>query len=210
MSAPAPNDLRSQCASRRWRRSRERAAAADTAAPSAVVVLPDRGAGAQGHEVTLFASGDSQTSAELIPCIAARAAAGRRRSSIRSPTRSWSWRRSPRRRIGSTSSTGISTTSTSRCRDGSACRRSRRSTAGSTSRTSSRSTTSSARCRSSRSRTTSARRCRRRTGWRPSTTACRPTCSSRATSPASTSPSSGASRPRSGPTAPSRSRGAPG
>ncbi len=139
---------------------------------------------ALGHDVTLFASGDSITAADLVPCVpkALRLDRSRPRSDslLHADARS-------RARSAPTSSTSCISTSTSssfRC----------------SGRSPSRTVTTlhgrqdlpdlhaalcrlSATCRWSRSRTRSARRSRTRTSRRPSITACRPTCSGRPSHP---------------------------
>ena len=164
----------------------------------------------EGHEVTLFASGDSQTARRAGRLRAAQPAArrGRHRSD-----------RPPGRAAGGGRGRGASVRHRPLARrllplpDVAAPRRAERDDAPRPARhprPPARCTTSSARCRSSRSRTTSARRCRRRTGRRRSTTACRSTSSRPHSEPGEYLAFLGASRRRSGPTGRSRSRAAPG
>ncbi len=60
--------VRVRCASRRWRRSSRACRRQGYGGTEAVVSYLTEELVRQGHDVTLFASGDSQTSAELIPC----------------------------------------------------------------------------------------------------------------------------------------------
>ena len=139
---------------------------------------------AQGHDVTLFASGDSETARPAGPLRPDRAAPqpGGARPAAAPPADARAG--PPARAASSTSCTSTSTSCSSRCCAPSPPRRSPRCTAGSTCPTSCPSTAPSPRCRWSRSPTTSARRCRRSTGCAPSTTACRATSTASARAPA--------------------------
>ena len=164
-----------------------------------------------GHDVTLFASGDSTTSARLVPGhrSIASARSGFRRSACASCADARAGRARPR--ASSTSCTTTSTTCTFPL-----SRRARRAARDDAARpaglrrTCNRSMTSIGTCRSSRFPMANASRCRRRDGIAPFTTACRSICSRLATGRATICCFSDASRRKSASIVRSRSRVAPG
>ena len=96
---------------------------------------------ALGHDVTLFASGDSRTSAKLEAVLAARAAARRLGARSQCAAHADAGARAPARTATSISCTSISTTIRSRCSPASRRRSSRRCMAGSICRSTSRCST---------------------------------------------------------------------
>ena len=132
---------------------------------------------ALGHDVTLFASGDSCTSAKLEAVLAARAAARRFGPRSERAAHGDAGAGAAPAPMSSICCTFISTIIRSRCSRASRRRSSRRCTAGSICPSTSRCSTRFRPCRWSRSPIRSGGRCRRRAGSGPSITACRRSCS---------------------------------